>query len=1100
MAINKNKVMDAARKARDKGQVDKAIKEYLKIVREDPKDVRVWLKIGDLYAKKGAKAEATETYLRVAKFYSEQGFYLKAVAVYKQILKLDPRLVEVNLKLAELYRQLGLLSDAMQHFEMVAAFFHREGKTREALATIRQLVDLDPENVATRIKLAELYSKEGMVDDAVTEFGQACEYLRKHNRVDDFIKVAERLLWHKPENVPLNRELAGLYLRRSDPRRALQKLQTCFKADQRDVETLGLLAQAFQALDQKGKTVSVLKEMARVLTEVGKTREAEDVHRKILGFAPSDPDSRAFLGEAASQARRTASPPAVAELLEPPAQRPAVRGMVNPTGSLPLVMQSQELDAVLQMDMSSAADEFGLDLGESPSMAGGVLGEGESDLISELSIEAEAYEMEHSESGEAHADEIVKILTETDVYVKYGLHQKAIDHLGKVFHFDPQSREARERLKDILLLQGRGEEAIVELCRLAEQCAAPDPERAETYLREVMRLDANNGRALELAERYRFDLSDHVEIAIGGARAVGDGSGLMGAPPGGTRAAGSGASPARPALAIPGPRAGERDEIDFDDLDLDSDDEVAGFDAAGAGRSYSGRMDDGSYSIDDAAAAPVPVSSHFESDGFDFELPDDEGHEIHVGHEADDGDVHDLASGEVIPDFELGDSERMMAVTGEGGSGATVEVAMDQVEEAVSIADLESDDLDFDAAPVGSDPRGPMPVPPTPLGVPRRRHQDVVGEDLPFDPNDARMFDAEPGFDEEEGVAPGVMGDAPRLGPAPHDVIDSLSEEEGATEGQPLPPELVAPGLAESLEGLEMEAEAYEFGIETGQMVEEAQGGSRTVETAIEQRHDEPTDDERAVAGTSLEDDLDEADFFVAQGLWEEARDILRSLLHRFPGHPLATAKLRDVEAMVAGAEAGAVESGSRSAVRAARVPQSGSRGNQVATALRPARPVVLLENPVEDSDSDTHFDLGLAYKEMGLHDEAIKAFTKVLSSTRREVQSHMMIGLCHREQGNLSEAINQFKAGLYVEKITTSEKFGLYYEIGSCYEDLDDPQEALYYYEMVLKKERAYRDVTERVSGLRAMLGGAGPAGQGGKRPSTLDSETDAALDHLKR
>ena len=230
MAINKNKLMDAARKARDKGQVDKAIKEYLKIVREDPKDVRVWLKIGDLYAKKGAKNEATETYLKVAKFYGEQGFYLKAVAVYKQILKLDPRLVEVNLKLAELYRQLGLMSDAMQHFEMVAAFFHREGKTKEALATIRQLVDLDPENVATRIKLAELYSKEGMVDAAVTEFGHACDYLRKHNRQDDFIKVAERLLWHKPENLELNRELATLYLQRGDSRRALQKLQTCFKA------------------------------------------------------------------------------------------------------------------------------------------------------------------------------------------------------------------------------------------------------------------------------------------------------------------------------------------------------------------------------------------------------------------------------------------------------------------------------------------------------------------------------------------------------------------------------------------------------------------------------------------------------------------------------------------------------------------------------------------------------------------------------------------------------------------------------------------------------------------------------------------------------
>jgi len=52
--------MDAARKYVEKGQTDRAIKEYLKVVDHDPKDVRVWLKIGDLYAKKGAKQEATD--------------------------------------------------------------------------------------------------------------------------------------------------------------------------------------------------------------------------------------------------------------------------------------------------------------------------------------------------------------------------------------------------------------------------------------------------------------------------------------------------------------------------------------------------------------------------------------------------------------------------------------------------------------------------------------------------------------------------------------------------------------------------------------------------------------------------------------------------------------------------------------------------------------------------------------------------------------------------------------------------------------------------------------------------------------------------------
>ena len=147
MATAKEKLIASAQKLVEKGSFEKAIKEYLRVVQEDNADVRIWLKIGDLYFKVGKKVEATETYQRVAQFYSDQGFYLKSVAVYKQILKIDPRLVDVNQRLAELYKQLGLLSDAISQYEQVASFFHKEGKVREALAAMKQIVDLDPETV-----------------------------------------------------------------------------------------------------------------------------------------------------------------------------------------------------------------------------------------------------------------------------------------------------------------------------------------------------------------------------------------------------------------------------------------------------------------------------------------------------------------------------------------------------------------------------------------------------------------------------------------------------------------------------------------------------------------------------------------------------------------------------------------------------------------------------------------------------------------------------------------------------------------------------------------------------------------------------------------
>ena len=520
VAFNKEKVMDAARKFVDKGQIDKAVKEYLRIVQEDPKDVRVWLKIGDLYAKKGAKQDAIETYLKVARFYHDQGFFLKAVAVYKQILKLDPRLVDVILKLAELYRQLGLISDAMQHFESVAAHFHREGNTKEALATVKKLVDLDPENIATRIKLAELYSKEGLVDDAAGQFEVACEQLRRQNRQDDFLKVAERLLWHKPDNLPLHRELAGLYLRRSDPRRALQKLQACFKADPRNVETLGLLALAFQALDQKAKTVSVLKELARIHNESKQRDQASDVFRRILELAPGDADAVAFLGPSAAPARPSTPPAPVSRPVTPmpPQVRAATdQARFNLTGDIPAY------------EPTSARMTGSMPLIDEQSLSGvdfALPEYDDADFSADMEPPPDPRAM--SAAGELHAEEIAKILAETDVYVKYGLHQKAIDHLRRVFSLDPDNVEARERLKDILLSQGREHEAEAELLRLAELVAPADPDRAEAYLQELLSLSGTHTAALDLARRFRLrvarmsSVSAEVDHAYAGGVAVVD--------------------------------------------------------------------------------------------------------------------------------------------------------------------------------------------------------------------------------------------------------------------------------------------------------------------------------------------------------------------------------------------------------------------------------------------------------------------------------------------------------------------------------------------------------------------------------------------------
>jgi tetratricopeptide (TPR) repeat protein len=1075
LAFNKEKVMDAARKFVEKNQLDKAVKEYLRVVQEDPKDVRVWLKIGDLYAKKGSKHDATETYLRVARFYQDQGFYLKAVAVYKQILKLDPRLVDVSLKLAELYRQLGLMSDAMQHFEQVAGHFHREGNTKDALATVRQLVELDQENIATRIKLAELYSKEGLVEEACKEFIVACDQLRRQNRQDDFLKVAERLLWHKPENIQLNRELASLYLRRNDPRRALQKLQVCFKADPRDVETLGLLAQAFQGLDQKAKTVSVLKELARIHVENRNRASAESVYRKILLFVPNDPDAVQYLGDKASRSKpaRLSTPiPAVVMTPTPDpkfsitGEMPAVPGNVRMTGAVPLIDE-----ASLDADFALPEDEE-------------VGGDFSADMAQEGSYR-------HSSlAGEQHAEEIAKILAETDVYVKYGLHQKAIDHLRRVFALDEENLEARERLKDILIAQGREREALAELVRMAEICAPSDPERAAVYVREVLAIDGSNRPAMDLARRFRLDLTAAPQMEVLSEE---DDNGAV---------------------------APVDEELDFDSIDFDDSPQSRG---GGGGR---------------AAVAVATGADRGRRDSID----DFDPHELIAGKAP-------LAHGSPTPTSLPAAPPRTAPTTTKRDAvfqpiphDGDLELEFDQLasetrqvspDQIAALANQADDDLDLEAPlghPVTSDdmpmyrgePRGQWSSPQPQAsraqheqaaswqqGQPWRRsdpsldaavaaqldedeqelsvseavqYDDVIDEDIPFDPHAAREFDAQ-----------AQLRPPSSQGYEDHDPVAAYYGE-----GVPMP------GTATAFD----QYPAFESGAADDSGVNatvDDDGGYRRAGDEHLVRSQPAAYVDPAAGGASLEDELDEADFYLSQGMAAEAAEILRNLAARYGNHPLVVTKLRDAEASL-GAETAASEttfgdehdhdahahfiqvehdqpdSGNTDAISLDEIeeiepdeepaPELELAGPPSGGVGKAKGPSVLLEKPIEDSDAETHYDLGLAYKEMGLYDEAIKAFEKVSRAPGREVQCRLMIGLCNREHDNHSAAVHQFKIGLHATTVTERERQTLFYEIGVTYEAMGDTSEALYYLEMVIKRDPGFLDAAARVNQLRA--GGA--------------------------
>ncbi len=197
--FNKQKVLSAAEKYIQQGKLQNAIAEYEKILKADPKDLTVTNTVGDLYSRLGDSDKATECFKAVGDAYAGQGFTVKAIAMYKKISKLKPSLESV-LKLAELYTQQGLFNDARAQYLQVAEEFMKSGELDNAVRIFQKILEMDPENTAMRLKLAEVYVRLGKKNEAWQIFSATAEALRSKGSLPQAEEVLQRMLTLDPGN------------------------------------------------------------------------------------------------------------------------------------------------------------------------------------------------------------------------------------------------------------------------------------------------------------------------------------------------------------------------------------------------------------------------------------------------------------------------------------------------------------------------------------------------------------------------------------------------------------------------------------------------------------------------------------------------------------------------------------------------------------------------------------------------------------------------------------------------------------------------------------------------------------------------------------
>jgi tetratricopeptide (TPR) repeat protein len=198
--FNKAKVLAQAEKFVQQGKIPNAIAEYEKIIKEDPKDLTVLNTVGDLYVRTGNNEQATYYFKKVGDQYAQNGFTVKAIAIYKKLTKMGSFNAENTTRLAELYSQQGLFNDARVHYMQVADSLLKSGDNHQAARIFQKILELDPENASAQSKLADLYQKLGKKDDARNIYFSAAESLYARGSFAAAEEALDKVLALDPSN------------------------------------------------------------------------------------------------------------------------------------------------------------------------------------------------------------------------------------------------------------------------------------------------------------------------------------------------------------------------------------------------------------------------------------------------------------------------------------------------------------------------------------------------------------------------------------------------------------------------------------------------------------------------------------------------------------------------------------------------------------------------------------------------------------------------------------------------------------------------------------------------------------------------------------
>jgi tetratricopeptide (TPR) repeat protein len=980
MAIDRAKVTKEADKLLAAGRVDKAIEEYRKLLDDNPKDLPLMNRIGDLCVQAKRIGEAIDLFKRLGMTYERDGFTQKGIAVLKKATRLAPDDLDMSGRLADMYRQVGMIKDALQVHLSVAEFFTKKGLIKRALEEFAKVVELDPKNLKNKVKLADLYNKEGMKDRAASIYLEVAEALaieQMHTEANQILERAKSMV-STPQVFLTQSRLAVI---QKDLSAAASHLREGIKANPRSTELLEALAEieiqsknpdrALEALGQ----IPQLPEKALQLCERG-LRDLLKANRGEEGLRLFKPIGREFarrgMGDSAAKALKNAlqghwSSEAYIQLAEI-AHQSGNRREQGAALQNAFALATQQRDQNLATHLGEQLLALGLTPGEAPDSPPSVPG-----------MSAYTSSMEHTLGGSRPGDttemdpvkqlQIQQLIREAEAHTRSKSVDRAVEAYKKILELDPAFDIAIDKIAEIHKASG-----------ILSRVQMHYVQTAQVLVGKGFR-----NKALELLDRAE-------QMFPGSTRLHRRTLGLLDlAPPEASLLA----PPQAPALAAP----------------------------------------------QDPYLAPPPVPVIPRPDPF-LAAPPHAAHAIALG---------------PPPSESLGGVPLSSLLPPE------IPSAPEPLQESPILLDL------YGAQPAALAPTSFLePLPPMAPLAPLAPAGLGAGEAIPFNlpsPSDSMDFMAD--LDLSEGPSFGPMGSSP---------FDFIPPEPEAPKAPPVPvdasdnfgiPTMPMPFVAAS--GDELLGLGGEPPTVPGFPIFEA------LPSAIPSAG--------PVVDAELTSLLSDIDFQMDYGSPEEAKEEIETALQQYRNHPELLTRLNRAEEALRkiGLEAKSkedddfshsffdltdvlgdalLETGEGEEMHdATNVVEKVQSVDELFSAFREG-----VEKQVQGDDYDTHYNLGIAYKEMMLLEPAVEEFKKAMVDPERTQECCSMLSICELELGNQEAAIEWLNKGIHAPGFPPEDSIGLRYDLGELFSSMGRQEEAKIEYMAVHELDPDYREVAARL------------------------------------